>query len=79
VTAFRKGGKVKHGGRFNYGQEQLRVIKYYKHVTITLQTSGKSFTRHNKEKLMSIIWSMVDIQSLSELSLGTAIKLYHLK
>jgi hypothetical protein len=77
--AFSKRGKVKHGGRVNYGQEQLRVMKYYKCVGINLQTSGKSFTTHNKEKLMSIIWSMVDIQSSSKLSLGTAIKLHHLK
>lgn len=40
--------------------------EYYKHVGITLQTSGKSLTTHNKEKLISIIWSMVDIQSLSK-------------
>jgi hypothetical protein len=73
--AFRKGGKVKHGHRANYGQEQISFMKYYKHEGITLQTSGKSFTTHNKDKLMSI----VDIQSLSKLSTGTAIILLSFK
>jgi hypothetical protein len=68
-------GFRKQGGRVNLGQKQLRDLKYYRHLGITLQTSGVSFIMHNV-KLMSKVWSMVDIQSSSKLSLGTAIKLY---
>jgi hypothetical protein len=69
----RKGGKVKQGDRINYGHERLRVAK-----GITFQTSGKNFTIHIKEKAPSAVRALADIQSLSKLSLETAMKLFYL-
>lgn len=42
----RKYGRMKHGDKIKYGQERLRIVRYYKYVGITLHTNGKRFTVH---------------------------------
>lgn len=76
MMVFRKGVKVKQGDRINYSQEKLREAKCYKYLGITLQTSGKTFNLHIKEKAPSTIHTMPDIQSLSKVLLERSMKLF---
>lgn len=52
--------------------EQLKVVKSYKYLGIILQSIWAAFTSHIKEKRLTAIWAMADIQIL--LSLETAMK-----
>jgi hypothetical protein len=46
IMVFRKGGREST----TYCQERLRVVQFYKYLGITLQTTGKTFNLHIKEK-----------------------------
>lgn len=54
--------------------EQLKVAKSYKYLEIILQSIWAAFTSHIKEKRLTAIWAMADIQSLRKLSLEIAMK-----
>jgi hypothetical protein len=79
MMVFSKGRKVKQEDRSNYGQEWLIMVKCYKYLGITLRISGKKLNMHIKETAASESRAMADIQSLSKLSLETALKLFSLK
>jgi hypothetical protein len=49
----------------------------YKYLGITLKASGKAFTLHIKEKTLTAIRAIID--SVSKLSLETAMKLFYLR
>jgi hypothetical protein len=79
MMVFRKGGKVRREDKIAYDRDYLKVVNSYKYLGITLLPSGTAFTMHIKEKTLLAIRAMADIQSLSKLSLKTAMKLFDLK
>jgi hypothetical protein len=52
------------------------MVKCYKYLWFILHTSGKTFNLNIKENAASTICAIADIQSLSKLSLETAMKLF---
>jgi hypothetical protein len=46
---------------------------------VTLQTNGRSFTKHLKDKTAAAIIAMNEIKVIHQLSLETAIALFHIK
>jgi hypothetical protein len=49
------------------------------YLGVTLQTSGKSFKQHVKERASAALRAMHDIENLRLLSLDTAMKLFSVK
>jgi hypothetical protein len=64
MMVFRKGARVRQGDRMKYGHKRLRLVK-----GITFQTNGKNFNIHIKEKTLSAVQALADIQSLNKLLL----------
>jgi hypothetical protein len=47
---FRKERKMRHEDRIASGWKQLKVVKYYKYLGITLHSSGTAFTMYIRRK-----------------------------
>ena len=79
-TTFRKGRRLPATTNITtYQNSNLSMVNSYKYLGVTLQTNGKSFTKHIKEKAAAAIASMNEVRALPRLSLETAIQLFHIK
>jgi hypothetical protein len=72
---FWKGGKLSETDFICCNGERLKSINSFRHLCVTLLTSGKSFKQHVKAALRA----MHDIENLRLLSLETAMKLFSAK
>lgn len=79
VMKFRKGGNVSRSDIFTYGNEKLEIVNSYKYLGLTLQVTGKSFTKHIEERCSAAIKATYDIKKLEKLSTTTALRLFYIK
>ena len=73
---FRRGGK---GGIIYFRGRPFSSVSQFNYLGVTFQTSGNVFTIHVKERANAAIKAMSDIKNARNLSLKTAIRLFHLK
>ncbi|KAJ4430930.1 hypothetical protein ANN_19523 [Periplaneta americana] len=64
---------------FTYGNEKLEIVNSYKYLGLTLQVTGKSFTKHIEERCSAAIKATYDIKKLEKLSTTTALRLFYIK
>jgi hypothetical protein len=76
---FRKGGRLPATTQIMYKDTELTRVNSYKYLGVTLQTNGRSFTKHFKDKTAAAIIAMNEIKVIHQLSLETAIALFHIK
>ncbi|KAJ4440266.1 hypothetical protein ANN_08405 [Periplaneta americana] len=79
VMKFRKGGNVSRSDIFTYANEKLEIVNSYKYLGLTLQVTGKSFTKHIEERCSAAIKATYDIKKLEKLSTTTALRLFYIK
>ena len=79
VMKFRRGGNVNKEDTFKYGNARLELTNCYKYLGVTLQVTGKTFTKHIQERCNAAIKATFDIRNVEKLSVETALRLFHLK
>ena len=79
LMTFRKGGKPCKDEEIKLNGENLKIVKQYKYLGLTLQTTGITFTSHITEKCTSAIKTMYTMQHLQRYSLETAMKIFRSK
>ena len=76
---FRKGGKPANSDAIRYGNKALANVSHFKYLGITLQASGKVYTKHIKDRLAAAMIAINCIKNLHRISLNTALTLFQLK
>jgi hypothetical protein len=76
---FWKGGRLPATTQIMYKDTELTRVNSYKYLGVTLQTNGSSFTKHLKDKTAAAIIAMNEIKVIRQLSIETAIALFHIK
>ena len=76
---FRKGGKPANSDAICYGNKALANVSHFKYLGITLQASGKVYTKHIKDRLVAAMIAINCIKNLHRISLNTATTLFQLK
>lgn len=79
LMTFRNGGRLPSTLKILHGDTQLARVSQFKYLGVTLQTSGKSFAKHVKDRVNAAISAMSDIKLLQKLSIQTSISLFHIK
>jgi hypothetical protein len=65
MMVFRNGGRIRRKDRLAYDEQQLKVVKCYKYLGITIRSSVIAFTMPIKEETLTTVRAMADILSLS--------------
>jgi hypothetical protein len=76
---FRKGGRLPATTHIKHKDTELTRVNAYKYLGVTLQTNGRSSTKHIKDKTAAAIIAMNEIKVIRQLSIETAIALFHIK
>ena len=79
MMTFRKGGRQATSDRIVYHGQALKITTSFKYLGIRLQTQGKVFTLHVKEKTNAAIIAINSITNIGQLSMETAMKLFNIK
>jgi hypothetical protein len=76
---FRKEGKLVETDFTCCNDERLTNVNSFRYLDVILQTTGKSFKQHVKERASAALRAMHDTENLRLLSLETAMKLFSAK
>ena len=79
LVVFRKGGRLTQTDKIYCRGFPLKNNNLYKHLGITVQTTGKMFSIHIQERLYTAVRSISDIDKLQRISLKTAMRLFEAK
>ena len=79
IMKFRRGGNISKSDNFTCGSEKLDLVNAYKYLGLTLQVTGKAFTKHIEERCTAATKAIFDIKKLEKISLRTALRLFHIK
>lgn len=74
---FRKGGKQAKRDKILLNGDSLEIVNKYKYLGITLQTTGRSFKAHVREKSAAAIRSIYKVRNITKLSTDTAMLLFN--
>ena len=76
---FRKGGREAVGDRIYLGSKPLTSINTFKYLSLTMQTSARSYRVHVKSRAAAATKAIFDIKTITRLSLETAMILFNTK
>lgn len=79
TMTFRKGGRPAADDILYLEGEPLTRVNHFKYLGITFQTTGTTYTLHVKDKTIAAIRATNDISHLGQLSVESALKLFHAK
>ena len=74
---FRKGGRLPAVDNLTLGDEPLKIVRKFKYLGITLQTTASSFSEHVQERSAAAVRATFCIKNLTSVNLETAIKLFN--
>ena len=77
MMVFRNGGKVSKQEFITLETERINIVSSFKYLGITLQSSGKSYSKHVKEKALAAAKATRKIQNLTSLSIESAMKIFN--
>ena len=76
LMIFRRGGRVSASDRLMLGNEPLNMVKKYKYLGLTMQTTSSSFSEQIQESASAAIRAICNIKNLTSLKLTTAMRLF---
>lgn len=79
MMVFRQGGRAPASAEIFINKNKIAIVKDFKYLGITLQTSAKCFTKHVTEKATQAVRAMHEISYIRTLSLETAMELFRCK
>jgi len=78
IMKFRRGA-VPCNETFEVEEENIEFVNNFCYLGVTFQVSGKSFNTHIKNRVRASLQATFEIKNLHQLSLETALKLFHIK
>ena len=76
---FRKGARLAKDDKFRIGQTELKFVEQFEYLGVTLSTNIRKHTRHIKRRCSKAITESYTVKNPAELSIRTALKIFHLK
>lgn len=76
---FRNGGRIKTTDFITYGERTLTTVKSFKYLGLTLQTTGRTYTLHVKDRAIAASRAINDVKYPQAISLETAMRLFNAK